>query len=78
MLFCSGVFGWKWMLKPPNSRFATLKYVVWILTFKDSWKGCLQLGQYTQPEMITESLHKHNISSVPHKLGVKPDRCETV
>ena len=22
MLFCSGVFGWKWRLRPPNSRFA--------------------------------------------------------
>lgn len=46
MLFCSGVFGCKWMLKP-NSRFATWKYMVWILTFRDSWKGRLQFVSTT-------------------------------
>ena len=75
MLFCSCVFGWKWRLRPPNSRFAIWKDVFWILVFKGSHlrKGAHNhLSTRCLKWLITEPLHIHDASSEPRKLDVKP------
>lgn len=80
MLFCSGVFGWKRRLRPPNSRFAIWKDVFWILSFKGSHPRKVAHDYLTTCSLkwsITEPLQIHDTSSEPHKLDVKPGRYET-
>lgn len=80
VLFCSGVFGWKWRLRPSNSRFAICKKVVWILIFRGSrlGRGAHDYLSTCNPKwLITEPLQIHDTSSEPCKLAMKTARYET-